>query len=64
MKGGRNPNRVNQFLLLNEHEQRDAIKRLARSGMGDHTISSVTGLAVEAVRRIIGERSQCEGCDE
>jgi hypothetical protein len=54
------------FGLLSADEQRDAIRRLARSGMGDHTISSITEIGVEGVRRILAERGcdGCDGCDE
>jgi hypothetical protein len=45
------------FELLTENERREAIARLARSGMSDYGISSATGLAVEQIRRILGERA-------
>jgi len=57
-------NRLHYFAMLDEAEQHEAVKRLASSGMGDHTISAVTGAAVEAVRRILGKTSApCEGCE-
>jgi hypothetical protein len=64
MSAGPDQNRMRYFALLDEHEQHEAIRRLARSGMGDHTISSITGSAVEAVRRILGKSAPCEGCDQ
>jgi hypothetical protein len=57
MKGPPNQNRVNQFLLLNEQERRDAITKLARSGMGDHAIASITALNVEMIRRILADQA-------
>jgi hypothetical protein len=44
------------FTLLSRAEQREAIHRLSRSGMSDHTIASATALSVEMVRKILGER--------
>ncbi len=55
--------RMHYFAMLSETEQQEAIKRLARSGMGDYTISSITGAAVEAVRRILG-KNECKGCGD
>jgi hypothetical protein len=52
------------FLLLDADEQAEAINKLARSGMGDYSIASATGLAVEQIRAIIGTRTRCEGCEE
>ena len=53
------------FHLLTHDEQKAAIVRLAESGMRDTGIASATGLAVEQVREIIGERGgNCQGCDE
>jgi hypothetical protein len=46
------------FHLLSHEEQREAIVRLASSGMSDYGIASATGLAVEQVRAIIGESGQ------
>ena len=40
-------------------EMRAAVHELASRGMSDHTIASATGLAVEQVRRILGEARPC-----
>lgn len=40
-------------------EFRAAVQELASRGMSDHTIASATGLAVEQVRRILGEARTC-----
>jgi len=40
-------------------EMRAAVQELASRGMSDHTIASATGLAVEQVRRILGEARTC-----
>jgi hypothetical protein len=37
-------------------EMRVAVHELAARGMSDHTIAQATGLAVEQVRRLIGEQ--------
>lgn len=54
------------FEMLTESERRGAIQRLADSGVSDYGIASATGLAVQVIRRILGERNgtQCEACDE
>ena len=44
------------FALLVREQQRNAILRLAGSGMSDYTIAAATRLSVEMVRAIIGER--------
>lgn len=41
------------FWLLSEQERLQAIRRLAASGMTDHTIASLTALDVEMVRRVL-----------
>jgi hypothetical protein len=46
------------FLLLTPDEQAAAIRRLSSAGMSDYGIASATGLAVEQVRAIIGERAK------
>lgn len=64
MTAVRRDRELHHFLLLDHEEQVAAIQRLARSGMGDYTIAAATGLSVEAIRRIIGERKpSCEGCE-
>lgn len=37
-------------------EMRVAVHEMAARGMSDHTIAHTTGLAVEQVRRLIGEQ--------
>jgi DNA-binding CsgD family transcriptional regulator len=49
--------RMHYFQLLSHDEQRAAIHRLANSGMSDYTIAAATGLSVEMVRVILGERT-------
>lgn len=46
------------FLLLDREQQVQAIRRLASSGMSDHTIAAVTRLAVEQIRRTLSESGQ------
>jgi hypothetical protein len=41
------------FLLLPADQQREAIRRLAALGHGEHTISAATGLAPDAIRRVL-----------
>lgn len=41
------------FHALDREEQAAAIRRLAASGQGDHTIAHATGLSVEAVRQLL-----------
>jgi hypothetical protein len=52
---------MDYFLLLNAEEQREAIHRLARSGMGDYSIASATRLSVEQIRKIIAEKNSEAG---
>ena len=44
------------FLLLTPREQREAIRRLRRQGMGLETIAAATGMSVEQIRRVLTER--------
>jgi hypothetical protein len=48
--------RMLYFAMLDQDEQRAAIRRLAASGFSDYGVSAATGLAVEQVRAIIGEK--------
>jgi hypothetical protein len=57
-------NRMGYFAMLTEAEQLHSVLKLAQSGNSDHGIASITGLHVEQVRRMLGQRSQCEACDE
>jgi hypothetical protein len=43
------------FLLLDRDQQIQAIQRLSKSGMSDHTIAAATRLSVEQVRRLLAE---------
>ena len=64
MTAARRDRELHHFLLLDHDEQVAAIQGLARSGMGDYTIAAATGLSVEAIRRIIGERNgTCGSCE-
>jgi hypothetical protein len=44
------------FHALDRDEQAAAIRRLAESGQGDHTIAHATGLSVEQVRGVLSEK--------
>jgi hypothetical protein len=44
------------FTTLTNAEKVAAIRRLASSGQGQHTIAQATGLSVEAVRAVLTER--------
>jgi hypothetical protein len=46
------------FLALDREQQAQAIGRLAATGMTDYDISHATSLAVEMVRRILGEQGR------
>jgi DNA invertase Pin-like site-specific DNA recombinase len=43
------------FTVLSREEQASAIRRLAATGQGEHTIARATGLSVEQVRRILAD---------
>jgi 2-iminoacetate synthase ThiH len=47
---------MHYFAMLSREEQREAIRRLANSGMSDYTIAAATKLSVEMVRIILGEQ--------
>jgi DNA invertase Pin-like site-specific DNA recombinase len=44
------------FHALSCHEQAQAIRDLAASGQGKHTIADATGLSVEQVRRVLAQQ--------
>jgi hypothetical protein len=44
------------FHSLDRDQQAQAIRRLAASGQGDHTIAHATGLSVEQIRRVLAEQ--------
>lgn len=46
---------LRQFTLLDHEQQRQAIQRLASSGLADSTIATATALSVEEIRRILAE---------
>lgn len=48
--------RRQHWFSLTQAEQAAAVRRMADAGHGDYTIASASGLAVEQVRRILGER--------
>jgi DNA invertase Pin-like site-specific DNA recombinase len=52
------------FHALSRQEQAQAIRRLAASGQGEHTIALATGLSVEQIRRILAEAERCQRGDE
>ena len=52
--------RMHYFALLSQGEQRAAIARLASSGMSDYGIAAASGLAVEQVRKILGELREAQ----
>ena len=56
--------RMLHFALLSEEEQRQAIRRLANSGMADTSIAAATMFSVEMVRQILGQSRACEGCND
>jgi hypothetical protein len=55
---------MNHFLLLSEDEKMQAVLRLAKSGMSDYSIATAAGVSVEQIRLTLGQRGQCEACDE
>ena len=44
------------FALLNRAEQAAAIRRMANAGNTETTIATATGLSVEFIKRVLGER--------
>jgi hypothetical protein len=44
-------------LILTREEQEHAIRKLAAGGLSDYDLVAATGLAVEIIRQVIGERS-------
>jgi hypothetical protein len=51
---------LRHFLLLDRHEQRTAIQRLASGGISDYVIAAATMLSVEQVRIILGDSKSTE----
>jgi hypothetical protein len=48
-----------RFWNLTVDEQANAIRSMADSGQGDHTIASATGLIVEYIRKVLSRRRDC-----
>jgi DNA invertase Pin-like site-specific DNA recombinase len=46
---------MHYFRLLEPQQQREAIQRLAASGMSDSTIAAATALSVEQIRRVLAK---------
>lgn len=44
------------FHVLDQDQQAAAIRRLAATGQGEHTIAHATGLSVEQIRRVLAEQ--------
>jgi ABC-type phosphate/phosphonate transport system ATPase subunit len=44
------------FALMPKAEQESALRRLAASGMSEHTIAAASGLSVEQVRRVLASQ--------
>jgi hypothetical protein len=51
------------FRLLTPAEQVESIRRMAASGLGINTIATVTGLAVEQIRKVIQPHA-CPSCED
>jgi hypothetical protein len=47
-------------LLLDSAEQAAMVRRLSNSGYSDESISIISGLSIELVRRILAERNSRE----
>ncbi|MGH3631103.1 MAG: hypothetical protein ACRDRL_27125 [Sciscionella sp.] len=55
------PGHLHHFLLLDQEQQAQAIKRMAATGWSDNGIATATGLSVEQIRRILAEHSPTPG---
>lgn len=47
--------RLHYFALLSPEQQRKAVRRLARAGMGASTIAAAAQISVEQVREVLGQ---------
>jgi hypothetical protein len=47
---------MQHFASLDREAQAAAIRRLVAVGYGEHTVAHATGLSVEQIRRVMGER--------
>lgn len=56
------PRELQAFLLLPATEQAQAIVRLSRTGMSEHSIASATRLSVEQIQRVLADAqpAKCE----
>lgn len=52
--------RTAHFAALDREQQEQAVRRLAATGMGDHTIAAATQLSIEQIRRILGEGREAQ----
>lgn len=50
-------NRMAHFHALAREQQAEAIRRLAATGMSEHSMAHATGLAVEQIRRVLAEQA-------
>jgi hypothetical protein len=46
---------LRHFLLLDQAQQVQAIRRLISSGMSECTVAAATGLSVEQIRRVLAD---------
>jgi hypothetical protein len=46
---------LHHFLLLDQEQQREAIRRMARQGWSETSIAHATRLSVEQIRRVLAE---------
>lgn len=55
-ESNRDADRMRHFHALTREQQAEAIRQLAAAGQSETAIASATGLSVEFVRHVIGER--------
>ena len=55
--GNPDADRMRHFHALDREQQAQAIRRLGATGLSEHGIAQATGLSVEMVRQVLGERS-------
>jgi len=58
LSGQRDDQRMRHFHVLTREQQQQAIHRLAATGMSDHGIARATGLSVEMICRLLGNREK------
>jgi hypothetical protein len=49
------------FHSLDANEQANAIRRMAATGLGAHTIAHATGLSVEFIRQLLRDQAAAPG---